>query len=523
MFSYGYVLAILVAAVCPGKFVESTSLPKITLKLKEYVSVFEAPREPGERGSRSIHVSEYYGKVAVGSPAQYFDVVFDTGSGNIVLPTVKCSEEACQKHRRYLAKSSSSAIQIAFEDGTPLRADDEYDRDTTTITYGTGKLTGEYIRDKLCMDGEQDGQACTDVDFLGVTQESRFPFIELPFDGIFGLGLAGLSAGVNFNFVGRLCGGNSTIKEPIFAFFLRKLDVDEESEITFGGFQPERLQGGLTWLPVPKDEADDKGYWLVTMRDIYVGGKPLGLCNDVDQHQRCQVAMDTGTSLMMAPSYQVNPVLEAIGLADDCSNAEGLPTLRFVLDTAAGGTFELELGPQEYMERSPGGCATAFQAIELPPTLGAMWVVGQTALRKYYTVYDAKNWQVGVGLARHSSTLLQASEPSTTQAAVEVSEKESCQDDNMHMSFSHLPGCKTFRDMGYCTRFKPLAHHYCRLSCELCHLPGGSPTLTDEAEQPMTAGDGDQALVRGRGMKIIRQRRQTINEEEKPTSGWRLS
>ena len=25
------------------------------------------------------------------------------------------------------------------------------DRDTTTITYGTGKLTGEYIRDHVCI------------------------------------------------------------------------------------------------------------------------------------------------------------------------------------------------------------------------------------------------------------------------------------------------------------------------------------------------------------------------------------
>mmetsp|Transcript_56485 Transcript_56485/g.104593 ORF Transcript_56485/g.104593 Transcript_56485/m.104593 type:complete len:515 (-) Transcript_56485:107-1651(-) len=489
---------------------------KITVPLKEYVSVFEAPREPGQRGVRAIHVSEYYGKVAVGKPPQYFDVVFDTGSGNIVLPTIKCREEACQKHRQFQSKASTSAVQIAFEDGTPLQAGgDEYDRDTTTITYGTGKLTGEYIRDDLCMDGEQATQACSKVDFLGVTQESRFPFIELPFDGIFGLGLAGLSAGVNFNFVTRLRSGNSTIPEPVFAFFLRKLDADEDSEVTFGGFRQERLQGGLTWLPMPRDEADDKGYWLVTMRDIHVGGKPLRLCDDFSQNPRCQVAMDTGTSLMMAPAFQVSPVLAAIGLADDCSNADSLPTLKFILDTVAGGTFELELGPSEYMERSESGCATAFQAIELPPNLGSMWVVGQTALRKYYTVYDAKRWQVGVGLARHAATRREAAPPPAP--APLATENERCLDDNQHMSFSHLPGCKSFKDMGYCTRFAPLARHYCRLSCELCTLSGGAPVAATQRTQ-----DDDPVVVRGDGMSITRQARKSLGKEKRP-SGWRLS
>mmetsp|Transcript_17016 Transcript_17016/g.39718 ORF Transcript_17016/g.39718 Transcript_17016/m.39718 type:complete len:516 (+) Transcript_17016:103-1650(+) len=496
-----------VAAVADG--------PKITVPLKEYVSVFEAPREPGQRGVRAIHVSEYYGKVAVGKPPQYFDVVFDTGSGNIVLPTVKCQEEACQKHRQYQSRASTSAVQIAFEDGTPLQAGQEYDRDTTTITYGTGKLTGEYIRDDLCMNGEQAAQACSKVDFLGVTQESRFPFIELPFDGIFGLGLAGLSAGANFNFVSRLRSGNSTIPEPVFAFFLRRLDAEEDSEVTFGGFQQERLQGGLTWLPMPKDEADDKGYWLVTMRDIHVGGKPLRLCDDFSQNPRCQVAMDTGTSLMMAPAFQVSPVLAAIGLADDCSNAESLPTLKFILDTVAGGTFELELGPSEYMERSESGCATAFQAIELPPNLGSMWVVGQTALRKYYTVYDAQRWQVGIGLARHVAARREV--PTTAAPVPAAAENERCMDDNQHMSFSHLPGCKSFRDMGYCTRFVPLARHYCRLSCELCTAGGSQVVAAAQASV-----DNDPVVVRGDGMSITRQDRKWLGKEKK-SSGWRLS
>lgn len=73
-------------------------------------------------------------------------------------------------------------------------------------------------------------------------------------------------------------------------------EADEDSEITFGGYRKERLEGAVTWLPVsssmgldgyvssaasirsfccvllfyciiqvPKDEADEKGYWLVAV------------------------------------------------------------------------------------------------------------------------------------------------------------------------------------------------------------------------------------------------------------------
>ena len=38
---------------------------------------------------------------------------------------------------------------------------------------------------------------------------------------------------------------------------------------------------------------------------------------------------------------------------------------------------------------------TAFQPLELPPTLGPMWVVGQSVLRKYYSVFDRENSRVG--------------------------------------------------------------------------------------------------------------------------------
>lgn len=499
-------IAILTNLVCFGGAAQL-----FTLQLKEYVSVFEAraPSPPGstKRKRRAIHVSEYYGNVSVGDPPQTFQVVFDTGSGNLVVPTKKCSDEVCVDHHRFSSDISRTATQMAYEDDTPLEPD-QGERDTTTITYGTGKLTGEYIKDKVCPGSPAEaagpGRVCTQMDFLGVTQESRFPFIELPFDGIFGLALGALSAGPNFNFVSSLGKNGSTARSSVFAVFLRNLDAEEDSEISFGWYRQSRVSGTMRWMPMPED-ADDKGYWLVSMQDTYVGGKPIGMCSDFSTHPRCQVALDTGSSLMMGPSYQVSQLLNAIGLADDCSNLASRPTIKFRFDGENKGFADMELTPDDYVSKSDEGCATMFQAIELPPSLGPMWVFGQTILRKYYTVYDIKRWRVGFGLARHSRTKRLPPTAKPTPAP----KKEVCMDDDKDMLKSQLPGCRSFANMGYCKRFPPLAHHYCSLACGFCKPdpPSKSASITT-SRAPV--------IVHGGGIVVGEMKKQSLGHQHGP-------
>lgn len=344
---------------------------------------------------------------------------------------------------------------------------------------------------------------CLQVDFLGVTQESRFPFTELPFDGIFGLGLGGLSAGPSFNFVNSLVAAPQTVRNPTFAFFLRNLDAEEDSEITFGGYRRDRLEGEVTWLPVPKQEADEKGYWLVAMRDIYVEDKALNLCTAAG----CQVAMDTGTALMMGPRRAVGQLLTALG---DCK--QPIPSIRFELLTADGGTFSFVLEPKDFAEVKGTDCVFAFQPVDLPPNLGPMWVFGQTALRKYYTVYDAKRWQVGVGLARHSAQKRTGSLVQDGASAQKKTEPEVCEDDNKNMVWNHLPGCKSFASMGYCHRFPPLARKYCRLSCALCTAATSVKTSPADLieEKDLQESSPAPVQVAGSGMRLSGARRGVV-------------
>ena len=82
---------------------------------------------------KSVHASEYYGTISIGSPPQEFQVVFDTGSGNLVVPTTECADEACRSHRRFDATKSATSKQIAFANNRDKTVSPNGDRDVVTM------------------------------------------------------------------------------------------------------------------------------------------------------------------------------------------------------------------------------------------------------------------------------------------------------------------------------------------------------------------------------------------------------
>mmetsp|Transcript_104274 Transcript_104274/g.264805 ORF Transcript_104274/g.264805 Transcript_104274/m.264805 type:complete len:418 (-) Transcript_104274:178-1431(-) len=339
------------------------------------------------KGSSARHgkaqASEYYGQVSVGSPAQTFMVVFDTGSGNLLLPSHECTSEACTGHKRFDATLSATATQIAFADSpdTPVAADGT--RDIVTITFGTGEMSGVYIRDNICL-GE--GGVCCKANFVAATEESDEPFMLVPFDGILGLALPEMAEGPTFSIFNRLV-QTGALKQALFSVFFG--NEGEESEVLFGEYRQERLGSELHWAPITTP-----GYWQVEMQDVLLGKDRLGLCSG---ESKCQVAVDTGTSLLAGPSEVVEMMVEKLQVAEDCSNLGELPTMGFVV---AG--LSLELAPEDYVAQHDGICTLGLMALDIPPPKGPLFIFGDPFLRKYYTVYDHAKMRVGFALAKHT-------------------------------------------------------------------------------------------------------------------------
>jgi cathepsin D len=354
--------------------------PHLMLSQQSAVSVLKS-KYSSRLHSKVVHASEYYGQIEVGD--QSFLVVFDTGSGNLLLPSVQCSDEACTSHKRFDSTKSKSATQIAFADQPDKKVQPDGDRDVVTITFGTGETSGVFVKDRICV-----GDICANGDFVAATSESDEPFSLVPFDGILGLALPQMSEGDRFNLVDCMI-QQKVLKLNLFSVFFGATDA-EQSEISFGEFKKERMLSAPLWANVTTP-----GYWQVAMADITLNGTHQKLCGK----NGCQVAVDTGTSLLAGPSDIINTLIDTIDVATDCANYAQLPKLGFVVNGEP-----LELDPEDYVDKDTEGheCSVGLMTLDVPPPKGPLFIFGDPFLRKFYTIFDRENMRVGFAKARHS-------------------------------------------------------------------------------------------------------------------------
>ncbi|CAE8653287.1 unnamed protein product, partial [Polarella glacialis] len=258
-------------------------------------------------GTTVYHRSAYWGTLQVGSPAQPFKVVFDTGSGHLILPSTYCSDAACKAHSRYSVKGSSTSKDINQDGDQVLRG---AARDQLSVSFGTGEVTGVFVEDKVCFEDGSSGPSsetqeaegseakveCVPMRFIAATSMSEDPFKDFVFDGVLGLGLSGLSQSDSFNFLKVMSGHAQTAEGghgQTFGVFLAE-HGQEHSAITFGGWEEQRLQEGLRWSPVVDP---DLGHWQIRIKSLRVDGVAIPFC-----HEGCKGVVDTGTSLMSVPS-----------------------------------------------------------------------------------------------------------------------------------------------------------------------------------------------------------------------------
>merc|ERR1740117_368887 len=200
----------------------------------------------------------------------------------------------------------------------------------------------------------------------------------------------------------------------MFAF---ELGDDADGELAVGGYNAERIEGDVHWVNLVK-----AGYWLVSMDAVQFG--------DIQTDGAVGGIMDTGMSLIYGPQSQVEAMLDTIGdwtfnvklnLYEilKCDDDLEVPDLTL---TIGGKPFTVPGDDLVLLDSETNRCFfsvakmtfhVAAEGVALdahvdpraemvadspvPHELkGNIWLMGDTFLRQYHTVYDYDNEKFGL-------------------------------------------------------------------------------------------------------------------------------
>lgn len=346
--------------------------------LKHMKSAAQEMRERGLAYGSAVPVpihnyenAEYYGLVELGTPAQSFQVIFDTGSSNLWIPSSQCTD--CPKSKSKYDSATSSSYQ---KDGRIWK-----------IEYGSGPVSG-FLSADVCTWGSfqvpQTFAEATDVTGLGTAYDLG------KFDGILGLAWDSISVDNVTSVFSNLIKAH-VLDAPMFSVYMTKTTA-VDGELLLGGIDASHYTGSLNWVPLISET-----YWEIHLDNLTAGVKPVTTAT--------KAVLDTGTSLLAGPSDEVKAFAESIGAKPfilnpkeytiSCSKVASLPALNITI----GGT-SFTLTGAEYTINSELFCLLAMIGLDVPAPAGPLWILGDTFLQKYYSVFDVANTRVGLALAK---------------------------------------------------------------------------------------------------------------------------
>jgi hypothetical protein len=325
-------------------------------------------KEDGSIVINDYENSQYYGKITLGTPAQSFGVIFDTGSSDLWVASSQCGS-SCGRHQKY----DSSRSRTYVKNGTSF-----------DIVYGSGPVSGFQSFDNLNMGGlvvkGQEFAEVTDASGLGVAYKLG------KFDGILGLAFPVLSVNhVPTPFQNLVEKG--LVESAQFAFYLGN---NAPGELVLGGSDPAHYSGAITWV-----DLNAATYWQITLSGVTIAGASY-------VSKPANAIVDSGTSLLTGPSDVVASIAKQIGAKEIIQGEymvacdyDALPNFDFVID---GVTYSL--APADYLIPDGNLCLLGMIGLDVPAPNGPLWILGDVFMRKYYTVFDYGNKRVGFALAK---------------------------------------------------------------------------------------------------------------------------
>ena len=203
--------------------------------------------------------SSYVAPITIGSPAQTFNVVLDTGSSDLWLASSGCA--TCAGLPTFDPSSSSSVAQPPGSAGQNVE-----------IHYGSGAVAGQLAQDTIGMGG-----FTVDPQILLLVTDMTNGLIDGGTSGIMGLAFPRIASTRALPFWLALTNAGQ-FAQPEMAFWLtRFIDVPNPSDeepgglFTLGGVNNTLFQGDIEFLNVPTaSDPNDATFWLLEMTSEFL-------------------------------------------------------------------------------------------------------------------------------------------------------------------------------------------------------------------------------------------------------------
>ncbi|CAF1697185.1 cardosin-F-like [Brassica napus] len=309
----------------------------------------------------NVNDNTYFGQIMVGTPGQPFNVLFDTGSFDLWVPSLKWPKPGSKRYR-------SSASKTYKPNGKKAE-----------IRYGTGSLKGFMSNDAVEIGGLRIKQQA----FIEATEAPGRRIYERPWDGIFGLSGISKSTITGARPVWRTMMDEGLVTKKVFSIWLRRYSdsAEDGGEIVFGGIDQEHFTGAHTYV----DAEGPLNKFM--MYSFFVGKIDTKVCS-----KGCKVVVDSGSTYIRGPPNLIVKINKQIGVAADCSNYDKLSEV--ISFTIAAKTFTLI--PRDYIERKNGKCKSVFA-----DAVTDFWQLGTPFIRAFHTVWDYQTpGTVKVGFAK---------------------------------------------------------------------------------------------------------------------------
>ncbi|KAF9288488.1 hypothetical protein BGZ68_000193 [Mortierella alpina] len=307
----------------------------------------------------------WYGSISVGTPPNSFNVVFDTGRADLILPGKSC-KSGCDGHTQYEIGASSTAQELGK---------------SFNLAVGEGSvISGEQVTDTVSIGGFTASEQTLGI---ATSYPPNFQIQRFPADGILGMAFGSISAFPADSVMETLKSQNKEIPS-VFAFKLAETD----SELMVGGTNDKLYTGGFTNVPVTK-----KGYWQTTLDAIVVNEKPV--------FTKLEAVIDTGSTTISLTLEQAQEFYATIGGKDASAKAgpgfysfpcESFPSVAL---TFGGKSFKMSEKTFSLGKLSQGSNECVGSIVAKNDAGMDAVVIGTAFLQNVYTAFDLGNNQIG--------------------------------------------------------------------------------------------------------------------------------